>query len=114
VRGSAGTGKTILATYLIKLLNTNFDDNLDDINENELTELNYVRKFRSKYPNPKIGLVVAMSSLRTTLENVFKNMPGLKATMVISPADTFKLKEKYDLLIVDESHRLRQYKNITG
>lgn len=113
VRGSAGTGKTILATYLIKLLNTNFDDNLDDINENELTELNYVRKFRSKYPNPKIGLVVAMSSLRTTLENVFKNMPGLKATMVISPSDTFKLKEKYDLLIVDEAHRLRQYKNIS-
>jgi DUF2075 family protein len=33
--------------------------------------------------------------------------------MVINPSDTFKLKEKYDLLIVDEAHRLRQYKNIS-
>lgn len=31
--------------------------------------------------------------------------------MVLSPADTFK--KKYDLLIVDEAHRLRKYKNIS-
>jgi len=30
--------------------------------------------------------------------------------MIISPSDTFK--KEYDLLIVDEAHRLRQYKNI--
>jgi hypothetical protein len=33
--------------------------------------------------------------------------------MILNPSDTFKLKEKYDLLIVDEAHRLRQYKNIS-
>lgn len=32
--------------------------------------------------------------------------------MVIKPSETFK-KEKYDLLIVDEAHRLRQYRNIS-
>jgi DUF2075 family protein len=32
--------------------------------------------------------------------------------MVINPSDTFKSYDKYDLLIVDEAHRLRQYKNI--
>lgn len=111
VRGSAGTGKTILATYLIKLLNTEIDENLDDINEAELRELNFISAFRKKYPKPKIGLVIAMSSLRTTLENVFKSIPGLKASMVMSPSDTFR--DKYDLLIVDEAHRLRQYKNIS-
>lgn len=111
VRGSAGTGKTILATYLIKLLCSNPEESLDDTNEKELLELNYVRKFRAKYPNAKIALVIAMSSLRTTLQNVFKDIPGLKSSMVISPSDT--LKEKYDLLIIDESHRLRQYKNIS-
>lgn len=113
VRGSAGTGKTILASYLIKLLSSNPEENLDDTNENEDLELNYVRRFRAKYPSAKIALVIAMSSLRTTLQNVFNDIPGLKSSMVISPSDTFKLKEKYDLLLIDESHRLRQYKNIS-
>jgi DUF2075 family protein/DNA replication protein DnaC/SOS-response transcriptional repressor LexA len=113
VSGSAGTGKTILATYLIKLLNTNVEDIVfEDLNDNDLREINYIKSFRIKYPNPKIGLVVAMTSLRESLENVFRKTPGLKASMIINPSDTFKLKEKYDLLIVDEAHRLRQYKNI--
>lgn len=111
VRGSAGTGKTILATYLIKLLSSNPEESLDDVNEKELLELNYVRKFRAKYPNAKIALVIAMSSLRTTLQRVFRDIPGLKPSMVISPSET--LNENYDLLVIDESHRLRQYKNIS-
>ncbi|MBN8665098.1 MAG: DUF2075 domain-containing protein [Chitinophagales bacterium] len=113
ISGSAGTGKTILASYLIKLLSSDPEENNDDTNEKELLELNYVKLFRKKYPKARIALVIAMSSLRTTLQNVFSNIPGLKASMVISPAETFKQKEKYDLLIVDEAHRLRQYKNIS-
>ena len=111
IKGSAGTGKTILATYLIKLLNSDISD-LDDVNDDELKEINYIKAFQNKYPNAKIGLVIAMSSLRESLQNVFKKIPGLKASMVLNPSETFKLKEKYDLLIVDEAHRLRQYKNI--
>lgn len=114
VSGSAGTGKTILATYLIKLLSTKIDSNLlDDLNVDELKEIEYIKAFQTKYPNAKIGLVVAMTSLRESLEKVFKKIPGLKSSMVINPSDTFKLKEKYDLLIIDEAHRLRQYKNIS-
>jgi DUF2075 family protein len=113
ISGSAGTGKTILATYLIKLLSTDLDYNqLDEFNEDEIREINYIKEFKRKYPKPKIGLVVAMTSLRESLENVFKKIPGLKASMVINPSDTFKQDSKYDLLIVDEAHRLRQYKNI--
>ncbi len=114
IKGSAGTGKTILATYLLKLLNSDVDDTkFEDFNDDELREINYIRKFQEKYPNAKIGLVIAMTSLRESLQSVFKKIPGLKASMVLSPSDTFKLKEKYDLLIVDEAHRLRQYKNIS-
>ena len=51
-----------------------------------------------------------MTSLRKTLQNVFRKTPDLKSSMVLSPSDTFK--KKYDLLIIDEAHRLRQYKNI--
>ncbi len=113
IKGSSGTGKTILATYLIKLLNSDVTNtNFEDLNEDELKEINYIKAFQAKYPNAKIGLVVAMTSLRESLENVFKKTPGLKASMIISPSDTFKLKDKYDLLIIDEAHRLRQYKNI--
>jgi DUF2075 family protein len=113
VSGSAGTGKTILATYLIKLLSTEIDNQQEDeLNEDEIKEIGYIMKFRRKYPKAKIGLVIAMTSLRKSLEVVFSKIPGLKSTMVISPSDSFQLKEKYDLLIVDEAHRLRQYKNI--
>lgn len=114
ISGTAGTGKTILATYLIKLLTSNIDElQSDDYNEDELREIMLVKSFKSKFPNAKIGLVVAMTSLRESLENVFRKIPGLKSSMVINPSDSFKLKEKYDLLIVDEAHRLRRYKNIS-
>ncbi len=114
ISGSAGTGKTILATYLMKLLTTDVDSiHTDELNEEDLREINYVIQFKRKYPNAKIGLVVAMTSLRESLESVFKKIPGLKSSMVINPSDTFKSGEKYDLLIVDEAHRLRQYRNIS-
>ncbi|MDI6046817.1 DNA/RNA helicase domain-containing protein [Flavobacterium yafengii] len=113
IKGSAGTGKTILATYLIKLLNSDISDsNFEDFNDDELKEINFIIAFQNKYPKAKIGLVIAMTSLRESLQNVFKKIPGLKASMVLNPSETFKNKDQYDLLIVDEAHRLRQYKNI--
>jgi DUF2075 family protein len=112
ISGSAGTGKTILAAYLIKLLTTNLDDvESEDLNDEELIEVNFTKEFKNKYPKRKIGLVIAMTSLRKSLQYVFSKTPGLKASMVISPSEAFT-QDKYDLLIVDESHRLRQYKNI--
>lgn len=113
IKGSAGTGKTILATYLIKLLTTNVSEtNIAELSEDDLKEVSLVLNFQKKYPNAKIGLVVAMTSLRGSLEKVFRKVPGLDSSMILSPSDTFKIKEKYDLLIVEEAHRLRQYKNI--
>lgn len=112
IKGSAGTGKTILATYLIKLLNSDvLDIKSDDITDNEIQEIQLIQAFQNRYPNAEIGFVVAMSSLRKTLQTVFSKTPGLKKSMVISPTETFK--KEYDLLIVDEAHRLRQYKNIS-
>ena len=114
ISGSAGTGKTILATYLMKLLTSDVANiQIEELNDDELREVNYIKEFKSKYPTAKIGLVVAMTSLRESLESVFKKIPGLKSSMIINPSDTFKSKGKYDLLIVDEAHRLRQYKNIS-
>lgn len=112
IDGTAGTGKTILATYLIKLLVSDFSEDEDSAySEDSIREITALKKFKEKYPKPRIGFVIAMSSLRETLENVFHSIPGLKKSMVISPSDTFK--NEYDILIVDESHRLRRYKNIS-
>ncbi len=114
VSGSAGTGKTILATYLIKLLLTDLVDEPADPKEEGSQELQYVKAFRARYPSPKVGLVIAMTSLRKTLQDVFHHVPGLDAAMVISPSDalTSSNAKPYDLLIVDEAHRLRRFKNL--
>jgi uncharacterized protein len=87
VEGAPGTGKTILATYLVKYL-----------------------KDQEKTKHLKIALVAPMSGLRETIKQVFKATLGLKANMVIGPNDIAK--ESYDLVIVDEAHRLKQRKNL--
>ncbi len=89
VSGKPGTGKTILATYLVKFL-----------------------REKDETRNMKIGLVVPMTALRMTISRVFSKIKGLKSSMVIGPNDV--IKEKYDLLIVDESHRLQRRKGIMG
>ncbi|MCL7754839.1 DNA/RNA helicase domain-containing protein [Polaribacter sp. Z022] len=111
IEGGAGTGKTILAIFLFKLLNSdNTDFNFRDFGNEEI-ELKYkIDKLKQKFPNPKIALVVPMSSLRNTLKKVFKNVKGLKASMVIGPAELAKT--HYDIIIVDESHRLRRRVNL--
>jgi len=53
-----------------------------------------------------------MTALRSTIRKVFRNIKGLNSSMVIGPNDV--VKEKYDLLIVDEAHRLRRRRNITN
>ena len=112
VEGSAGTGKTILATYLIKLLHSPLpaDDEIEELEGMKITEYELLRDFHNKFKNPKIALVVPMTSLRNSLKTVFRAIGGLSPKMVIGPSDA--VKEQYDLLIVDESHRLARRKNI--
>lgn len=111
IEGGAGTGKTILAIFLFKLLNSeNINFNFRDFGEDEM-ELKYkIDKLKKKYPKPKMALVVPMSSLRNTLKKVFKNVKGLRANMVIGPAELAK--SHFDIVVVDESHRLRRRVNL--
>jgi DUF2075 family protein/DNA replication protein DnaC len=89
VNGDPGTGKSVLATFLAKYLT-----------ESKMT------------PDIKIALVIPMTSLRSTLQRVFRKVKGLSASMVIAPNQV--MGNQYDLLIVDEAHRLRQRKNLSG
>ncbi|MBD8348966.1 DNA/RNA helicase domain-containing protein [Dysgonomonas sp. HGC4] len=114
INGSAGTGKTVLAIYLIKLLVTpieyyeNYE--IDDSFSSEVISLLKFNLQKFNLEKDDIALVVSMSSLRKTLQDVFSKITGLDRKMVISPTDI--VKRKYKLVLVDESHRLKQRKNI--
>ena len=88
INGMPGSGKTIVAVYLMKYLT--------DCEE---------------FQNKQIGFVVPQTSLRKTMKIIFKSIYGLRPSQVLSPSDITK--KKYDILLVDEAHRLHQYKNIS-
>jgi DUF2075 family protein len=109
--GGAGTGKTILAIYLFKLLLSDepiYTDETEDSCTSILKSL--VDRFKQKCPNPKFALVIPISPFRNTLKKAFRNIKGLKPEMVMSPSEA--VKEKLDLIMVDESHRLRRRVNL--
>jgi DUF2075 family protein len=113
VNGSAGTGKTILAIYLIKLLATFTKHELDDLDIEDEVLLSNLEALKKVYPkNISIGLVVPITSLRATLKKVFGSIHGLSAKMVIGPSEV--INDDYDLLIVDESHRLTRRHVLSG
>lgn len=111
VEGGAGTGKTILAIFLFKLMLTSDEDfNFREFGEDEKEFIEKVKQLKIKYPNPKMGLVISMGSFRKTMKKVFRNINGLNSDHVIGPSDLEY--EKYDILFVDESHRLRKRVNL--
>ncbi|MCR9131846.1 MAG: DUF2075 domain-containing protein [bacterium] len=113
VEGGAGTGKTILATYLFKLLNTEISDlDFDEFETEGIEFLKTVSELKRKYPKPSMALVISMTSFRKTMQSVFRNVKGLASRMVIGP--TQLVKRKYDIVIVDEAHRLKRRVNLIG
>lgn len=113
IHGGAGTGKTILAIFLFKLLKTDLNDfsHVDfDENDNELFSL--LEKVKDQYGDLKMALVIPMASFRKTISKVFRNVNGLSSKMVIGPSEL--LKNNYDLVIVDEGHRLRRRVNLSS
>lgn len=114
VEGGAGTGKTILGIYILKMLSQAKDASQIEIEEDQVEQnLSEILKINDAVDDLKIGLVIPMENLRSTLKKVFRSIKGLNSNMVLSPHDVGKSDEKYDLLIVDEAHRLRRRKNLT-
>ncbi|MHA8050201.1 DNA/RNA helicase domain-containing protein [Aquirufa sp. ROCK-SH2] len=111
IQGGAGTGKSILAIFLFKLLKTNLEDfNFSEFDEKDLELFNLLKSVREKYGDLDMALVIPMASFRKTISKVFKNIHGLSPKMVVGPSDLSK--NKYDLVIVDEGHRLRRRVNL--
>ncbi len=97
VEGMPGTGKTVLAIYLLKRLK---DDD--------------------KYKDFNIRLMEPATALRKTLRKALGTVSGLSAADVISPADLAKPKygfrgkgkKGFDIVLVDESHLLKRRVNL--
>lgn len=113
INGGPGTGKTVLGIYLMKLLCEVQEDKIIIEEDQVEQDLNDIIKLRDAVDDLKIGLVIPMENLRKTLKKVFRSINGLSSSMVLSPSDVAKSNYDYDLLIVDEAHRLRQRKNLT-
>ena len=88
VNGMPGSGKTIVAVYLMKYLSDS-----------------------EEFAGKSIGFVVPQTSLRKTMRAIFKSIYGLSPSQVLSPSDVTK--RHYDIILVDEAHRLHRYKNIS-
>lgn len=109
IQGDPGTGKTVVAVYLVKLLQDIRDADLTEPSDGEsvLSEF-FVEGYPELLEGFRIGLVVPQQSLRRSIENVFKKTPGLNPSMVLTPFDVGEDPGHFDLLIVDETHRLNQ------
>ncbi len=112
IQGDPGTGKTIVAIYLVKLLkDIALFDETNPLDSDSLFSDFFQVGFRDLFQGLKIGLVIPQISLRKTVEKVFSRTPGLSADMVIDPFEVGDSDVEFDLLIVDETHRLQQRAN---
>jgi uncharacterized protein len=112
VQGDPGTGKSIVAIYLVKLLSDIANADLsDDLDRDSIFGDYFTPEFQAKFANWKIGLVIPQQALRQTVSKVFAKTPGLNKKMVVNQFDVGAGAIDYDLLIVDESHRLGQRSN---
>ena len=112
VEGDPGTGKTIVAVYLAKLLqDIALGRGMDDPDADSLFSDFFVQEHRELLTGFRLGLVVPQQSLRTSLRRVFARTPGLDGGMVLTPFDVGASTVKYDLLVVDEAHRLNHRAN---
>jgi DUF2075 family protein len=112
VQGDPGTGKTVVAIYLIKLLRDIATDRgrLEPDEDSRFADF-FVPENVERLQDFRIGLVVPQQSLRRTLQKVFKRIPGLIDVPVLTPFDVGRSDVTFDLLIVDEAHRLNHRAN---
>jgi DUF2075 family protein len=112
VQGDPGTGKTIVAIYLMKLLKDIAMATEAELLEDDSIFAEFFTPELSKiFRGLRIALVVPQQALRKTLEVVFTQTPGLHKDMVLTPFEVADSREDFDLLIVDEAHRLGQRAN---
>jgi len=112
IAGQPGTGKTVVGISLIKTLrDIERSQGVDDAEQGSAISDFFARGYPEMLAGLRIGLVVPQQSLRTSIAKVFARTPGLSADMVLTAYDVGKATEPFDVLVVDEAHRLNQRAN---
>ena len=107
IQGQPGTGKTIIAIYLMKLIADIRDHDDDDgVDPDSMFAEFFTPENRERLRDFRMGLVIPQQSLRESVTQVFKKTPKIHTSMVLTPWDVGGSTERFDLLIVDEAHRL--------
>lgn len=71
----------------------------------------FVPENRELLKSLRMALVIPQQSLRESVKKVFKKTPKLNAGMVMSPFQLGESDDEFDLVLVDETHRLGQRAN---
>jgi len=112
IQGDPGTGKTVVAIYMIKLLvDIKTFTSLEDLDSDSRFSNFFTETNQRLLQGLRIGLVVPQQSLRDSIKKVFQKTPGLNPSMVMTPFDVGQFDGIFDLLLVDETHRLSQRAN---
>lgn len=112
IEGAPGTGKTIVAIYLIKLLrDIGREGPLGEEESDSIFAEFFTPEHRAAAAKLRIGFVIPQQSLRSSVQRVFRHSPGLSNVRVLDPFAVGEDNAVFDLLIVDEAHRLNQRAN---
>ena len=123
ITGTAGTGKSVVIINMISCLSLSMSSSYDtqDLTPDEKEDLaprialsNRIQQYVKRHGKLRFAFVVPMRSIRETFKFVFSKSKsaGLKGTMVIGPQEV--LRQEYDIVFVDEAHRLARRKSITS
>ncbi|MEG0823940.1 MAG: DNA/RNA helicase domain-containing protein [Erysipelotrichaceae bacterium] len=100
----------ILALYLLKLISDVMSDDYCELDKEDSDgEFSGIQSLKNTN-ELRAAIVVPVTSLRGTLKKVVKGIKGLASSNVIGPSESTK--GEFNVLIVDEAHRLRRDKNV--
>lgn len=110
IQGDPGTGKTIVAVYLLKLLSdiAAYQDG-DEADPDEMFSEFFDESTRDLLADRKMAFVVPQESLRHAIQSVFSRLPSMSEVKVLTAFQVGESDKDFDLVVVDEAHRLNQY-----
>ncbi|CAQ02854.1 DNA/RNA helicase domain-containing protein [Clavibacter sepedonicus] len=112
IQGEPGTGKTVVGIYLLKLIADIGRLPVDDVLDSDSLFADFfLGENRDALQGMRTGFVIPQQSLRESVKKVFTRTPGLQGVEVLTPFQVGESAGRFDLLIVDEAHRLNRRAN---